>query len=229
MDMLPRRKRGRPKGSKNKAKKDFEKVYGEDKYLAIMKQMDSYKAELADMKTKLARVSGEKAEAEEKVVPLNEKLLENGNILNPAERATLERKVKEYESMLRTKETLMNRFYGKHGYTEVFSKNEATDKRVILSRLIKAKITLDKGSHGRVSSSDRKKLVLERKKLERILKDTLPSMNACNDPKKADDLSRYLAEHQKKYGRLMAKLQNINKVLEPDNPNGGSLKYLWRE
>ena len=220
----PNKKRGRPKKSQ-----DYEATLGDSKETDLMRERDAYKKQLDEMRSRLDRLEGAPTK-EEEFTPLNMKKIETSSILSASHRNQLVHEIKQYERMLKEKETLINASRAASGgETSCFIRNDRTDRRIIYGKLIKAKRAIDYGTHGKLSEPDRKKLITEKKRLENILGGTFPSHNECNDPKKADRLAGYLYKHNKTFGKEIKKLQNINKILDPDNPSAGDLKYLYKK
>ena len=158
--------------------------------------------------------------------------IENETLLSSIQRKKWEERVRYYEKLLRERQTSLGRAIGSNGgITECFVKNDRLDQNELHKNLMHAKQVLNKGTIGKISTIDKNRLLQEKKRIEEILRNTLPSLSDSNssDKAKTDELAHYYLEHQKKYGHLMRKLQNINRALEPDNPVAGNLRYLYKK
>lgn len=223
----PKRKRGRPRKFQGD---EVISLGGKPEENMSQEDVVLMKKEIAELKTQLASLIdvGEKKE-EIKNVPIDMKKIETGNIMNINERERVEAKIERLRSQLENKETPIDRGYGKDGgMAECFVKNDCIDKRVIHDRLMHAHYTLQVGTHGNLSDNDKNKLYHIKTEIEKELRDTLPSLSKQNseDEKVLNETAIYIAQHNTKYNHLRVKLKNINKILDSENPNAGSLMYL---
>lgn len=222
-----KRKRGRPRKFQGD---EVISIGGKPEENVSRADMQLLQKEIAELKTQLSSLIdvGEK-KAEIKNVPIDMKKIETGNIMNINERERVEAKIEGLRNQLENKETTIDRAYGKDsGMTECFIKNDCIDKRVIHDRLMHAYYTLQVGTHGNLSATDKNKLYRMKADIEKELKDTLPSLSKQNsaDEKVLDETATYIARHNTQYNHLRVKLKNINKILDSENPNAGSLMYL---
>lgn len=231
--MKPRRRRGRPKGSKNK-KKDIEIIIGEERQeLMTNETMVAMQQQIAELQSQLAQLNGKQVQNEER--PTGEVRVENlnnVNILTTDKKERLELEIRRCKARMEQTETNIASVEGDQGGAgSAFSKNKHSNKQALLQRIHKAKVAIAHASACKLSPRDKNKLLAEKSRLEKILSDTLPSLSDCNskDASKTNEISQYLYQHRQKYSREMQRLQNINKLLDPDNPNSGSLRYLWRK
>ena len=195
-------------------------------------EMELMKKELAEVKTQLASLIDVGEKKVEKVVPLDMKKIEEGNILNIDQRDRFETKIEQLEHQLNHKETAIGSGSGKHGgVAECFTKNDCMDKRVIYDRLMHAQYSLQVGTHGKISDSDKNKLFQDKKDIEKELMETSPSLSKQNssDESVLNDTVAYLTKHKEVYEKMRVKLKNINKILDPNNPDAGSLTYLYQK
>ena len=231
--MKPRRRRGRPKGSKNK-QKNIEITLGEKgQRLTTKEDMDIMRQQIAELTQKLSLFTGKQVQDEEK--PIGEVRVENlnnVNILTTERKERLEQEIRKCQARLNSSESRIAEVEGRQGGEgSAFIKNKETNTQALMQRMNRARASIAHSGACKLSPRDKNRLLVEKERLEKILHDTLPSLSDCNskDAAKTNELSHYLYNHRKKYSKEMQRLQNINKLLDPDNPNSGSLRYLWRK
>jgi len=238
MEYKPRKKKqlkpklGRKRGRPRKDEYIEIEVSPGEQVIQSTDELEAIKRNIDMLQKQLANLTGVEAAKVETIQDLDDTKVKRGNILSIDKRNNLEHDIKKYESMLRDKETSLGRAAGSGGgLAECFTNNRRIDKGLVYNKLARAKKALSDGTVGRISASDQQKLGRRKNEIERILKDTLPSLSDCNssDNSKTDELAHYLIAHGKKYGRMEVELKNINKILEPENPMAGDLRYLWRK
>lgn len=226
-----KRKRGRPRTRKYQGD-EIIKFGGKPPVDIPNDEMELLKKEVAELKTQLASMIKVDEKQVEKVVPIDTKKIEEGNILNINQRDRIETKIAQLEHQLDHAETPIGSASGKHGgVAECFMKNDVMDKRVIYDRLMHARYSLQVGTHGKLSDSDKNKLFQDKKDIEKELMETSPSLSKQNSSNESvvNETAAYLTKHKEVYEKMRVKLKNINKILDPENPEAGSLTYLYQE
>lgn len=203
------------------------------------KELIRSKHELEQMRREKERLQNELNTLNEKSTEINAvsstidiNKIKTGNIITTQKRESLEREIREYESMLKNKETTLGTSSGNMGGSaECFVRNDKIDKSTVYQKMVRAKRMLSEGTHRKLSSADENKLNRRKKEIEDTLRPTYPSLSDCNssDNAKTDEIAHYLLKHGEKYGAIIQELKNINKILDPSNPNAGRLTYLRKK
>jgi len=235
LDYLKTKKkgRGRPKGSKNKNTK---KVYEFNQSNA---EIDSLRGDVSELRDQISHLTSLLSVADQKITNKIETvcdtnelddIVKKGHILNATERDRTERQIRDLGKRLQSKEQYLNRAKeDTDGSSGVYQRSD--NQAIVKEKLFKAKRSLEQGYVGRLSDKDTNRLVGRAEAIEKELRDVFPSFSELNSSDEAttNRLAHVWINIEKKYGNNMRELQNIRKVLNPQNPEAGRLRDLYKD
>lgn len=229
MDYHIAKKRGRPKGSKNKVKDEVIDIRFNEKQ-NLESQVETLRKKVEELTAQLTKTDSVLTKKEEECTPLDLQKLKSGVLLNTNQREKLQREVKGYERILSMSEEKLNNL-GKYGNSGVYNRYDILDRSEVMMKMQKAKKSLEGGTIGRLSAKDINILNARKKELESEIRRVMPSLSDRNssDDHKTNEIANWLVENKSKIDSMQFELQNIRKALNQDNPDAGNLTGIYKK